>query len=126
MIYNELINLQNYTNAEIGYNCFFGSREPGVGEYPVIRYKTDSSNHYKINVKLTFPVINVIAEIIVQNDNEIKGWEVYEMWLKKIHQFNIQYGHRLLEEFEIERDENKFIIRNIIELRTYVQDTDEN
>ena len=120
-IYQELYDLKNYTLAETGYQCGISNREPSPEEYPFIRYMSDASQHWKINDKLSVPIIRLLCEIIVADENEIKGWEVYENWLKKIHQFNEHKGHKLLEDIEIEHESNTFIIRSVLELRMTVQ-----
>lgn len=124
MILEELSGLADYTNAKIGYNSWFGDRDPGADEYPVIRYLTDEGTIFTLNTKSVTSLITVNCEIITKKENELDCWQVYETWLKKILQYNDEKGHEILEDFEVERGDSIFKIIIKLNVRLIVQDTE--
>lgn len=123
-IWQELKDLETYTNSVIGYNSWFGDREPASDELPVIRYLTSPGENFELNTKSSITNIDVNAQIIVKKENELKAWEVYENWLKKIKQYNDEHGHILKLEYEIERDDTHLKIIPTIIINMIAQDTE--
>jgi len=96
MIFDELFNLRQFLVNRLKVNVRIGNTDLSSNEYPIVQIlPNEEMTVHNMNERMTTLDMPINLKIIVDENNEVKAFEMLDKMLRELNQFTAEKGHTL-------------------------------